>query len=163
MISSSKKDLWNVLLLALFPATAVFLWDWLRWYVNNPDSFQYIQLAHHYSEGRWSEAVNGYWSPLIPWLLTPFIKSGIASVELFKILQLSIALVALFIWIKLIDLVRPRRAVGYIVKAAAIPLLLSHAFLAYSSLPPAFHPISGLERYTYGSYCRQHRSRSLFR
>ncbi|MFM2136355.1 MAG: hypothetical protein RL021_1755 [Bacteroidota bacterium] len=129
MISSSKKDLWNVLLLALFPATAVFLWDWLRWYVNNPDSFQYIQLAHHYSEGRWSEAVNGYWSPLIPWLLTPFIKSGIASVELFKILQLSIALVALFIWIKLIDLVRPGRAVGYIVKAAAIPLLLSHAFL----------------------------------
>jgi hypothetical protein len=35
----------------------------------NPDGISYIEVGEAYLRGNWSTAVNGYWSPLYPWLL----------------------------------------------------------------------------------------------
>jgi 4-amino-4-deoxy-L-arabinose transferase-like glycosyltransferase len=35
----------------------------------NPDGVSYLDLSDDYAAGRWSAAVNGYWSPLYPMLL----------------------------------------------------------------------------------------------
>jgi hypothetical protein len=43
----------------------------------NTDAIAYLQLAHHYATGRPELAVSGYWSPLLPWLLTPLLKLGV--------------------------------------------------------------------------------------
>lgn len=41
-------------------------------YKINPDATGYIQIAHLYAQGQILHAVNGYWSPLLSWLLVPF-------------------------------------------------------------------------------------------
>jgi len=40
-------------------------------YVLSPDTVSYLQLGRYWSEGRLADAVSGYWSPLIAWLLVP--------------------------------------------------------------------------------------------
>lgn len=37
-------------------------------FLNN-DTLSYINLAERYAAGDWQHAINGYWSPLYPWLL----------------------------------------------------------------------------------------------
>jgi len=42
-------------------------------YVINSDGISYMSIAQHYINGRFSYAINGYWSPLYSWLLIPFL------------------------------------------------------------------------------------------
>lgn len=42
---------------------------WANRYKMNPDGISYLDIADAYSQGRWTEAVNAYWSPLYSWLL----------------------------------------------------------------------------------------------
>lgn len=50
---------------------------WLYRNQINPDGISYIQVAKHYLDGNLAEAINGYWSPLLSWLLVPFLWLGI--------------------------------------------------------------------------------------
>lgn len=43
-------------------------------YVVNADGLSYISIAKKYLAGKFSEAINGYWSPLFSWLLMPFLR-----------------------------------------------------------------------------------------
>lgn len=38
----------------------------------NPDGVAYLSIAEKYSHGNFGDALNGYWGPMISWLLTPF-------------------------------------------------------------------------------------------
>lgn len=109
----------------IFVLAIFIVWPYLRTYVNNPDSFQYIRLARYWYEGKWSEAVNGYWSPAISWLLSLMLLSGKHPVLLFKFLQALIALSSFTCWCRLVD------RVGSFpwMKLIAIPLFISQAFL----------------------------------
>jgi hypothetical protein len=40
----------------------------------NPDGISYLNLSDLYARGNWSGAVNGYWSPLYPWLLAMTVR-----------------------------------------------------------------------------------------
>jgi len=42
---------------------------WAYRYEANPDGVSYLDIADAYREGRWSDAPNGYWSPLYPLVL----------------------------------------------------------------------------------------------
>ncbi|EKQ51965.1 MAG: hypothetical protein B655_2038, partial [Methanobacterium sp. Maddingley MBC34] len=60
-------------------------------YILNTDGISYIHIAQHYINGRFSYAVNGYWSPLYSWLLIPFLMFAQGKVEiLFSIKLLSL-------------------------------------------------------------------------
>ena len=53
-------------------ATAIalgLLQAWAYRYEATPDGVSYLDVADAYREGRWSDAPNGYWSPLYSWLL----------------------------------------------------------------------------------------------
>lgn len=52
------------------------------------DGMSYLAVAEHYAAGRWSEAVNGYWSPLLSWLVVPFLLAGVPAVLAAKVLGL---------------------------------------------------------------------------
>ena len=41
------------------------------------DSLSYISIAQKYARGHFHDAVNWVWSPLISWLLAPFVLIGI--------------------------------------------------------------------------------------
>ena len=49
-------------------------------YLSNADAVSYISVAQKYARGDFSEAVNGYWSPLLSWLLVPPILLSINPV-----------------------------------------------------------------------------------
>ncbi|EKQ52693.1 MAG: hypothetical protein B655_1649, partial [Methanobacterium sp. Maddingley MBC34] len=60
-------------------------------YIPDADGISYIHIAQHYINGRFSYAVNGYWSPLYSWLLIPFLMFAQGKVEiLFSIKLLSL-------------------------------------------------------------------------
>jgi 4-amino-4-deoxy-L-arabinose transferase-like glycosyltransferase len=57
---------------------------WTSRHFVNPDGVSYLDLSDDYAAGRWSAAINGYWSPLYPTLLaamravvhpTPFMEA----------------------------------------------------------------------------------------
>lgn len=70
-----------------------------RFYVN-PDGVSYINLSDAYARGDWSAAVNGYWSPLYPWLIgqvrrlhdwSPYWESSVVHALNFAVYLISFA------------------------------------------------------------------------
>jgi len=55
-------------------------------YQINDDGVAYISVANKYLHGNFEEAVNGYWAPLLSWLLVPFLWLGVSSLLAVKIL-----------------------------------------------------------------------------
>lgn len=53
----------------------------------NPDGVAYISIAEHYAQGNWGAAINAYWSPLLSWLMAPFITFGLNGQEAFAIVN----------------------------------------------------------------------------
>lgn len=43
----------------------------------NPDAIAYLQIARHIAEGKLDLAVNGYWGPLLSWIMAPLLAAGI--------------------------------------------------------------------------------------
>lgn len=117
----------------VFLAVAAVIWPQLYCYINNSDAFQYFQLARLYGSGQWAAAVNGYWSPLLPWLMAPMLLAGLASIVAFKLLQVFLAYLALNRWQRIIDRTIPAHPMLVLLKVVAIPFLLSYAFLTATS------------------------------
>lgn len=65
-------------------------------YQINPDAVSYIACAQHYAHGELYQAINGYWSPLLSWLLLPFIKAGIQPLMAIKLINLYFSARALY-------------------------------------------------------------------
>ena len=49
-------------------------------YVVDIDAVSYINVAERVAKGEYYHSVNGYWSPLISWILVPFLKGGFDTV-----------------------------------------------------------------------------------
>jgi hypothetical protein len=65
-------------------------------YQINPDAVSYIACAKAYANGNFFRAINGYWSPLLCWLLVPFIKAGTEPLVAIKIINLCFSSIALY-------------------------------------------------------------------
>ncbi len=54
-----------------------------------PDAISYITVTEHILEGNFYSSINGYWSPLISWIMVPFLfvlKDGILSFQIINII-----------------------------------------------------------------------------
>lgn len=59
------------------------------------DEISYIDIAQAYAAGNWGTAINGYWSPLYSWLITPlllYMSNPLKAVYVSKIVSLIIGL-----------------------------------------------------------------------
>jgi len=64
------------------------------------DSMLYFSLAEKYLSGDFANAINGYWGPLLSWLLIPFMYFGISDVVAINMLNLIVGiLMILGIWV----------------------------------------------------------------
>ncbi len=52
------------------------------------DTFEYITITEKIISGHWFDAINGYWGPLISWILVPFMLVIKDPIIAFKILQI---------------------------------------------------------------------------
>jgi hypothetical protein len=116
-------------LLVIYLVSAALLYPFLKYYIDSADTLQYITIAKNYSAGNFADAVNSFWSPLIAWLLVPFILLGSEPVFAFKILQVLIGVFTLKLIFYHIERSHAETFIRVALKAACIPLVLSFAFL----------------------------------
>jgi hypothetical protein len=77
--------------LVLLAVTALRNWDQL-----NHDAVAYLRIAHDYATGRFDLAINGYWSPLLSWLITPLAAAGLSPLSSARLVMILSAIV--FLW-----------------------------------------------------------------
>jgi hypothetical protein len=93
------------------------------------DGVSYIGIARHYLAGEWGEAVNGFWSPLISWLLALLLGCGLSPDIAFKTITISSGLLALFANGLLVAHCIRNRKLGLIVQCSAAVMLASFAMI----------------------------------
>jgi len=64
-------------------------------YQINPDGICYLSIAQKYLNGDFRNAINGYWSPLLSWLLAPFLLSGLPPLLAAKLISLIVGLLTI--------------------------------------------------------------------
>jgi hypothetical protein len=108
---------------------AAIIFPYVQDYADNPDTFQYLEIAQKYLSGDWKNVVNGYWSPMISWLL--LLPLSVLKVDLlaFKILQLLIGAFALSQWHRLLKNFPLDERWKRLLIFFPIPFLLDYALL----------------------------------
>ena len=70
-----KKNWDLIVVLILYSLLTVIYLHYYQYKIGG-DELSYINIAHEYAVGKWGDAINGYWSPLYSWLMTPFLLLG---------------------------------------------------------------------------------------
>ncbi len=65
-------------------------------YQINPDGISYVNIASLYLDGDFENSINGYWSPLLSWLMLPFLWLNIEPLIAARLTLLLIGYFALF-------------------------------------------------------------------
>jgi hypothetical protein len=101
-------------------------------YQIDPDGISYINIAHLYATGDFHDAVNGYWGPLISWLLVPFLLVQLQPLLAYKILTLIIGFFTFIGIRKLSYRFALNERVRLFISFAALPMLLSYTIFTAS-------------------------------
>jgi len=91
-------------------------------YQLNPDAVSYLSIAHHYAQGQFHEAINGYWGPMFSWLLTSFAWAGIDLQLAAKFIQLIAGLLLIVMAWKICNEVKTSKVIKYGSVSALVPL-----------------------------------------
>ena len=86
-----------IIFLIIYSVIAGFLLQYFQYMIAG-DEISYIDIAGAYATGNWGTAINGYWSPLYSWLLTPFLLfqyNPLYAVYISKIVSLIIGFFAI--------------------------------------------------------------------
>jgi hypothetical protein len=118
---------WYVFLLYLLIGSSLIYY--LRWYIDGIDMLNYISVSKKYVNGNFYDAINDYWSPMIPWLLIPFIALKTDSFLAFHILQLLIGLFTIKACIDLIKPIKIRSWMKHTLQLSFIPLIIAYGQL----------------------------------
>lgn len=128
-----KNNFDLILFLTLYSFLAVIS---LKYYMNiGGDEISYINIAHAYAIGEWGDAINGYWSPLYSWLITPSFVFGFTplhGVLASKILSLIIGFFAIISVKLLINILNVSKPVERSILFSLIPIVLYFA-LTYAT------------------------------
>ena len=126
-----KFDLRLVLVLIVYLILGASLLGYYRYQIN-PDGISYISVAQKYLAGDWRGAVNGYWGPLLSWLLMPFLYLGIEPLLATKVLSLPIGAMTIVGLRWLSYRFEMTEAIRTVVLLAAVPVLLYFGFFYIS-------------------------------
>ena len=90
---SILNDNWDIIIvLVVYSILAFFSLKYFQYRIGG-DEISYINIAKAYAAGNWGAAINGYWSPLYSWLMSPFLLFGsqpLYAVYVSKIVSLII-------------------------------------------------------------------------
>lgn len=77
--------------IAFYIVLAILLLPYYQHQIN-PDGISYISISQKYIHHDYHNAINGYWGPLLSWLLIPFLYIGLKPLLSVKLLSLTIGL-----------------------------------------------------------------------
>jgi hypothetical protein len=101
----------------------------------NADGVSYLSIARKYAAGRWGDAINGYWGPLLSWIMVPFIRAGLDPLLAAKIVSVILAMAALALLGRLMTQLEIRETEKTILLFSCIPLCL---YMAFCMVTPDF-------------------------
>jgi hypothetical protein len=81
--------------IVIYTLLAIYLLPYYQFQIN-PDGISYICIAQKYMNCDFANAINGYWGPLISWLLIPFLVFGIKPLLAVKILLLLTGVLTIY-------------------------------------------------------------------
>lgn len=88
------------------------------------DSMLYFSLAEKYLSGDFTNAINGYWGPLLAWLLVPFLYLGTSHVFAINALNLVLGILIIFgVW-RLSYVFRITETIRSIILVSLLPIVL---------------------------------------
>lgn len=126
---SAKQLKEKIVFSLIYLAATALLLPFTLWYVNNPDSFQYISITEKLKAGHFYHSLNGYWGPLTSWLVLIPALLGINTIIAFKIVQIVIGFLTLHAWYRLSILsgISKKYRTGFCL--IIIPFIISYALL----------------------------------
>ncbi len=86
----NKSDKQFLIVLISFIIVSICFLPFFQYHIN-PDGISYLRISRYYAAGNFRTAVNGYWSPLISWLLSILYKTGLKNLMAFRLLNICIA------------------------------------------------------------------------
>ena len=92
----------------LFILVGLILFPFYKYQIN-PDGIAYLSIAQHYGSGRWSEALNSCWPPMISWLLAPWRLVTDELLWVFKLYNLLFGAGCLWVSFNLLEHFRVKR------------------------------------------------------
>ncbi len=104
-------------------------------YQINPDGIAHITIAKLYLMGDFRLAINGMRSPLLSWLLVPFLACGIEPLLAVKLLQLGLSLIGFWLFCRYIYGLTLDNWLFATTLLVLIPILL---WMAYGVASPDF-------------------------
>lgn len=122
------KSKYLIILIFIYTACFFLIFPYYK-YLIDPDATGYIKVAERLAAGDYLNAINGLWSPMGSWLLTPFIKLGfdpVSSVKYLNGIYGLIILCAFFLLVKKLE-IDNRIAIGIYI--AVLLLTLHFVFL----------------------------------
>jgi hypothetical protein len=106
----------------VFIVSAVLAWVLFRHYFVS-DAIGQLALAKHISNGHFSQVVNGYWSPLLSWLLAPLTLLPGDGMDVFRLLNLAFAFISLNLCTRLLNKYIPSLKVAQLAACGIAALL----------------------------------------
>jgi len=97
-----------------------------------PDWISYLSIAQKYASGDFAHAVNGYWGPMISWLLAPLLMLGLPPVIAGKLLMLLAGGLILIATAGLAGIFRLSNTVTLLCLGALIPAVLFFALVDFA-------------------------------
>lgn len=124
-----------ILTLALFIVLGIILLKYYQYQINL-DGINYIMISKEYINGNYVNAINSYWSPLLSWLLVPFIyfnQSPAATIFSIKIFSLIVGIFTIIGIRKLSYKFEMNEKIRSILLFSLVPIIL---YFAYSVITP---------------------------
>jgi len=120
----------NFFILLLVIAVYTFLCITKHQYVRlTADSMLYFSIAQKYLNGDVQNAINGYWGPLLAWLLIPFLYVGTSHVTAINVLDLVIGILTIIgVWI-LADRFEIKGKIRSIILISLLPIVLKFSLV----------------------------------
>jgi hypothetical protein len=89
-----------------------------------PDTTSYISIALKYLNGDFAHAINGYWAPLLPWLMVPLLRLHLDPLVAMKIVSVGAGLAVIAAAAKLFELLPIESSLRHQLIAATTVIVL---------------------------------------
>ncbi len=132
--SISKYSPSFILTLVVYLILGVFILRYYQYEGLQANSIGYFSVALQYADGNFIDAINGFWPPLISWLLIPFIKLGLTPLLAARILNLVTGCFLLIGIKKLSYRFEISKGLRNIILFSFVPIVLSYTTLIFPDL-----------------------------
>lgn len=130
MLTISKKRCadWRLILaVAAYCAALPYLLKFCLYRIS-PDAIFYIAVAKKYLSAEFSLAVNGYWGPLLSWLLLPLLKLGVQPLLAIRLVVFFSGLCSIIALRLLSGLFLESERIKSLILAVSVPVAWYFAF-----------------------------------